>query len=130
MFWNDWYGMQRNLWELANQRGSAWRRSYPGIKLYSGENEAIVRAEVPGIKSEDVDLEVEEDRLSIRLKRNAEEGEAIRQERPAGEFEKVVRLPFRADSESVKAELKSGVLMVRLERAQEDRPRKIAVAAS
>ncbi|MBR30022.1 MAG: hypothetical protein CMN77_01825 [Spirochaetaceae bacterium] len=136
MFWNDWYGWQRNLWDdLANletrfQTSPRYRRSYPGIKLYSNENEAAIRAEVPGVSAEDLELQVQDDVLNIKIKRPAIEGEALRKERPQGEYEKAVRLPFRANQESVNAELKSGILTVRLERAAEDRPRKIAVAAS
>ncbi|MCB1170722.1 MAG: Hsp20/alpha crystallin family protein [Leptospiraceae bacterium] len=131
MFWNDWYGWQRNLWDLAQQgRAGNVRRSYPGIKLYAGENEALIRAEVPGVKTEDLELEVQDEELSIRLKREAAQGEALRNERPHGEYEKVVRLPFRANPEKVSADLRAGVLNVRLERALEDRPRKIAVAVS
>ncbi|MCB1137323.1 MAG: Hsp20/alpha crystallin family protein [Leptospiraceae bacterium] len=131
MFWNDWYGWQRNLWDLAQQSSAGQlRRSYPGIQLFGGDNEALIRAEVPGVKAEDLELEVQDQELSIRIKRDAVQGEALRSERPHGEYEKVVRLPFRANPEKVNAELKAGVLNVRLERAMEDRPRKIAVAAS
>ncbi|MBU45293.1 MAG: hypothetical protein CMN76_18925 [Spirochaetaceae bacterium] len=136
MFWNDWYGMQRNLWsDLSNlesrfKESPRYRRSYPGIKLYAGENEALIRAEVPGVNPDDLNLQLQDDELSISFKRTGVEGDAVRRERPVGEYEKVVRLPFKGNGDSVNAELKSGVLTVRIERAEEDRPRKIAVAAS
>ncbi|MBI39794.1 MAG: hypothetical protein CMF59_09350 [Leptospiraceae bacterium] len=136
MFWNDLYGWQRNLWDdLANletrfQTNARNHRSYPGIKIYAGENEATIRAEVPGVEAADLELQVQDDEMNIKIKRQEIEGEALRRERPRGEFEKTVRLPFRANQDSVSAELKAGVLTVRLERAAEDRPRKITVAAS
>ncbi|MEQ8351312.1 MAG: Hsp20/alpha crystallin family protein [Leptospiraceae bacterium] len=132
MFWNDWYGWQRNLWEDLSKLESPqrYRSSYPGVRLYSNENEAVVQAEVPGVSAQDLDIQVQDNELNIKLKRIVEEGEAVRRERPQGDYEKTVRLPFRANHEAVNASLKSGVLTVRMERAEEDKPRKIAVAAS
>lgn len=132
MFWNDWYGWQRNLWEDLSKLESPqrYRSSYPGVRLYSNENEAVVQAEVPGVSAQDLDIQVQDNELNIKLKRTVEEGEAVRRERPRGDYEKTVRLPFRANHEAVNASLKSGVLTVRMERAEEDKPRKIAVAAS
>ena len=132
MFWNDWYGWQRNLWEDLSKLESPqrYRSSYPGVRLYSNENEAVVQAEVPGVSAQDLDIQVQDNELNIKLKRTVEEGEAVRRERPQGDYEKTVRLPFRANHEAVNASLKSGVLTVRMERAEEDKPRKIAVAAS
>ena len=134
MFWNDWYGWQRNLWDdLANLdtrfARPNYRRSYPGVQLYTQENDATIRAEVPGLEADDLSIEVQDDLVTIQMEKKAAEGEALRQERPAGKFEKLVRLPFRANQESVRAELKNGILTIHLERAAEDRPRKIAVAA-
>jgi len=136
MFWNNIQGWQRDLWDdLAGlntryQTMPRYRRSYPGIKLYSNEDEAMVRAEVPGVSAEDLQLEVQDDVLNIALKREPREGDALRRERPYGEYEKAVRLPFRANPDNVQAELKAGVLTVKVARAEEDKPRKIAVAAS
>lgn len=132
MFWNDWYGWQRNLWEDLSKLESPqrYRSSYPGVRLYSNEDEAVVQAEVPGVSAQDLDIQVQDNELNIKLKRTVEEGEAVRRERPQGDYEKTVRLPFRANHEAVNASLKSGVLTVRMERAEEDKPRKIAVAAS
>lgn len=113
-------------WGLASRRVS-----FPLVNVYTGENEALVTAEVPGISPDDLEITVEDNTLTLSGTRSLSEtpdGERLlRQERGNGRFSKSIQLPFRVDGDAVQAKLRHGVLELRLQRPAEDRPRKIQV---
>lgn len=113
-------------WGLASRRVS-----FPLVNLYTAENEALVTAEVPGIQADALEITVEDNILTLagsRPQLESADGERLlRQERGSGRFTKAIQLPFRVDPEKVEAHLKNGVLELRLQRPEADRPRKIQV---
>jgi len=104
---------------------------FPLVDVWTGQEGAILSAEIPGVATEDLEVTVLGDTLTIRGKRPvpelAEREGYVRQERFTGEFVRTVQLPFPVDPEQVKAEHKNGVLTVHLTRPAEDRPRRIAI---
>ncbi|MEO2168253.1 MAG: Hsp20/alpha crystallin family protein [bacterium] len=108
--------------------------SYPRVDVYTDEDAAVVRAEVPGVPPDKIELSVEDDVLTLRGTRVADElpeGMAWRrQERGHGEFQRRMRLPFRIEAGAVDAQYENGVLQITLPRAEVDKPRKIAITAS
>jgi HSP20 family protein len=91
-----------------------------------------VELELPGVKSDQVELSVIGDELSIRVERpdTPQEGTAYhRRERPVGSFARVLRLPVPVDADRVEAGLRDGVLTVTLPKAASARPRKIQVSS-
>jgi HSP20 family protein len=107
---------------------------FPAINLWSKGEEAIVAAEVPGVSPEKISLQVKDNVLTIEgireqdCKYDSPENVCYhRQERSAGAFKRMVRLPFKINSQDVNAEYKKGILTVRLRRAEEDKPRKIEI---
>lgn len=114
------------------RRGGAWRRrpGYPLMNVWSSSDGLVIDAELPGVDPNDVDISVTGDQLTLRGKVNAEgaEGETWhRRERPAGEFVRTLQLPFRADSDSVKANYRNGVLRLTVPRSEEEKPKKILI---
>jgi HSP20 family protein len=113
-----------------------WRRSatYPLMNIWSSAEGIVVDAELPGVDPQDVDISVRGDELTIRGRVNAREsrrGETFyRRERLGGEFARTLQLPFRADTDAVKASYKNGVLRLTVPRSEEDKPRRIAVEAA
>jgi HSP20 family protein len=107
------------------------RAAYPPLNVWSSAEGLVVDAEIPGVDPKDVEISVVGDELTVRGKVNAQEpaeGEAVlRRERPAGEFERTLRLPFRADAGAVKAASKNGILRISIPRSEEEKPRKIAI---
>ncbi len=89
-------------------------------------------AELPGLKSEDLDVSVVGGDLTIRGHRGSEPQEGTsyhRRERGTGEFTRVLRLPIEVDADKVEATLTNGVLLVKLPKAESAKPKKIKVAA-
>jgi len=93
-----------------------------------------IDAEMPGVDPQAVEISVVGDELSLHGKVNAQEpaaGETVlRRERPAGEFERTLQLPFRANTAAVKATFKNGILRISIPRSEEEKPRKIAIEAN
>ncbi len=113
------------------QRGE-W---FPPVDIYENGNEEIVlKAELPGLQREDIDLRVENNTLTLRgeRKRDTEikQEQYHRVERSYGAFSRSFSLPSRIDTENVRAEFKEGVLSIKLPVKAEAKPRQIEVAIS
>jgi HSP20 family protein len=124
------HGQFNRLLEGSNP----WRSSseFPPVNVWVSEDSAIITSELPGLNVEDLDISVVNNTLTIRGARQCEqlvEGETLhRRERMYGQFSRSLQLPFKLDSERVKATFKNGVLQLTLPRAEEDKPRKISIS--
>ena len=91
----------------------------------------MVKAVLPGIKAEDVDISVTGDALTIKGETKHEETvekeNYFRQEIRYGAFARMVPLPTTVRAEEAEAEFKEGILTVKLPKAEETRPKKIRV---
>jgi HSP20 family protein len=103
----------------------------PAMESAEDEDGFHVRFELPGMKREDISIDVAEGVLRVSGERKDErikkEGGLYRSERAYGRFSRSIRLPSWADAEKAKAILKDGVLELSLPRSPESRPRKIEV---
>lgn len=90
-----------------------------------------VKASLPGVKPEDVEVTVENDRLTIRGESKGEEERSgenwLMREHRFGNWQRTVTLPSAVSSDSAEARMEHGVLTLRLPKAQEARARKISV---
>jgi HSP20 family protein len=134
--WNPWRTLHRLEREMDRAFGSARSpraAAFPPVNIYTSADGATVTAELPGVKPEDIDLSVVGQSLILRGERKPDDaGDSQtwhRNERAFGQFSRSIDLPFRVDGESVKASCRDGVLEVRLERSEADKPRKITVQA-
>ena len=92
-----------------------------------------VELEVPGLKSDQLDISVVGDQLSIKIERSGPTEENVtyhRRERPVGTFLRMVQLPAEVDANRVEAELQHGVLTIELPKAEAAKPRKIQVTSA
>jgi HSP20 family protein len=116
---------------------SSTRRSapgYPAMNVWTSQDGLMVTAEVPGVNPEDIDVSVVGDTLTLSGTRRPDDlnegGRYHRQERGYGKFVRSLQLPFPVKVDNIEATFRSGVLMVELPRAEEDKPRKIAVRSA
>ncbi len=122
---------------LDSFRGSDWLNrstsgggAYPPLNVFVDGDEFVVVTELPGIRREDVAVEVQNNRLRIAGAKRILYGEVAsvhRRERSAGQFDRTLAIPFEVDAEGVKADYKNGVLTLRLPRAERDKPKSIAI---
>lgn len=89
----------------------------------------IVEMDVPGVKREDVNVEIRDSHLQVsgEVKQRERTGTLRRQTRPVGRFECTLALPGEIDPDKVEAKLDHGVLMITLPKAPEGRPRHIEI---
>ena len=107
---------------------------FPPLNVIEEEDKLTVLAEIPGIHSEDLDISVVGNTLTLRGERKPENGSDQvnyhRRERGAGVFRKSVTLPYDINAEAVTAECRNGVLKLVLPKAEHAKPRKITVNAA
>ena len=113
------------------QRGE-W---FPPVDIYeNGNDEIVLKAELPGLQREDIDLRVENNTLTLRGERKRDneikQEQYHRVERSYGAFSRSFSLPSRIDTEKVRAEFKEGVLSIKLPVKAEAKPRQIEVSVS
>ena len=108
-------------------------RNQPAANVWERDDALLVEMEVPGVKSDQVDLSVVGDELSIKVTRPEVAENVIayhRRERSTGSFTRVLRLPVEVDAGRVEAELHDGVLTITLPKAEAAKPRKIEVTSA
>jgi HSP20 family protein len=115
----------------ASQLLSGWT---PAIDMHEDKDNVYVRAELPGMKREDIELTLHEGALSISGERKSEssskEGQAHRAERFFGRFQRTVMLPSPVNNDRVSAHYKDGVLTITLPKTEEAKPKHIDVKVS
>ena len=132
--WREMDQLQREmkrLFEMYSPVGTRTAPSYPAVNIWSNEDGLLITAEVPGVKAEDIDINVVGQILTLNGERKPEKLEEgaqyHRQERGYGKFSRVVELPYPINVGKVEAIFKNGVLTITLPRAEEDKPKKIKV---
>jgi HSP20 family protein len=111
--------------------GDARRRWMPAVDLVENEDDFVLRADLPGLTEDDVEVEVTEGVLTVSGERKAEqkkEGEGYyRVERAFGSFSRSLSLPEGVDADKVSAEFDSGVLEVRIPKPEERKPHRVQI---
>ena len=104
----------------------------PAVDIEELEDAYVVEAEVPGVKREDVNIEVSGNELTIsgEIKVREREGVIRRRTRRVGEFEFRVVLPNEVNAEGIDAKLNDGVLTVRIPKAERAQRRRIEVKSA
>ena len=103
----------------------------PALEIYEKEDKFVVRAEVPGMTKDDVDISVLGDTLTIKGERKAEsevkDEDYHRCEMCCGKFSRAVTLPSSVQAGKVAATYDNGMLEITLPKAAEAKPKKIEV---
>ena len=101
----------------------------PRVDVIDRENEVILRAEVPGLNKEDLEVSVSDNSVTIRgeIKRAEETGEYSYREMSSGAFSRTVGLPAAVDSKQAKVRLKDGILEMTMPKTEAEKRHKIAI---
>jgi HSP20 family protein len=125
--------MERLFDSMTGYSGLRTAGVFPAINVTDDGEALSVRAELPGIKTDDLDIRMENDTLTIAGERElASEDDAVsyhRREREWGAFRRSFSLPARVDSDKVEARYLDGILTITLPKAAEARPKQIPVQA-
>ncbi|HEV2462478.1 MAG TPA: Hsp20/alpha crystallin family protein [Acidobacteriaceae bacterium] len=103
----------------------------PPVDVYEDEHQIILKLEIPGLKQEDLDIQLENNNLSVRGERKFEKEEKEenfhRIERRYGSFYRSFTIPNTVNPDTVKADYDAGVLRIQLEKRAEAKPKQIKV---
>jgi len=112
-------------------QGIRMGRQYPAVNLFELQHEYLLTAELPGTRTEDIELTIAAGVLTIKGRRGNQDGvpdeRYRRQERFRGSWQRSLSIPDRVHDEQMSAEFKHGVLIIHLPKAEELKPRHIPV---
>lgn len=115
-------GGERDTWLLDRVWG-------PAVDIYDSKDNVLVKADIPGLSKEDIDVTVDGDTLVIKGEKKQEkevkEKEYIRTERFYGNFHRAIRLPSEIQADKVEATYKNGVLELVLPKSEKAKPKQI-----
>lgn len=140
--WDSWNDLRTDVSRLQEEFNRLLGRTglsevferpagYPAVNVWEDHDNIYVEAELPGLQLEDLEIYVNGTRqLTIQGERKApvvERGIWHRQERGHGKFSRVVELTSDVDSQNVAAQFKLGVLLVKLPKREEVKPRRVHI---
>lgn len=100
-----------------------------GVNIREEDDAYILSTLVPGLKADDLNIQVLEDVLRIEGEYKLDESEYLLQELPHGSFKRTLRLPAAIDADLVEAKITDGVLTLKLPKAESARPKKINITS-
>jgi len=120
---NDFFGRA-----TQDQNLTTWA---PAVDIYESEHELVVKADLPDVKPEELDIRVENNILTIRGERKFEkkvdEKNYLRVERAYGSFARSFSLANTVNTDAIKADYKDGVLTLSVPKREEAKPKQIKV---
>jgi len=142
--WDEFREMERAMSEMASHPLLAWRRPLawwhapseemawtPAVEIYEKGDKFVVRAEIPAMKKEELDISVVGDTLTIKgerkAKSEAKDEDYYRCELCYGKFSRYVALPSAVQADKVEATYENGILEITVPKAEEAKPKKIEI---
>ncbi len=124
-FFDDWFVGPRSLWAMP-----ALSSVFP-VDVYREDGNLVIKAEVPGVTSEELDISVKDNVLTIsgetRAEEEVKEENYVRRERRYGSFSRSLALPVEAEGDKAEAAFEDGVLTVTIPLAEEPQPEAVKI---
>ena len=126
---DDIYNLNREMSRVLNSRN--YKKAYwPEVNIYENQDDYRIVAKLPGVEKSNVNITLKDNSLRLTGKRFNEEGDErgnYLNERFIGDFERNFILNEKIDSEKINAEMDNGLLMIRLPKSPESKPRSITI---
>ena len=103
------------------------RQHFLGVNIYEEDDAYILSSLVPGLKAEDLNIQVLDDILRIEGEYKADDADYLLNELPNGSFTRTLRMPAPIEVDHVEAKIADGVLTLKLPKAESARPKKINI---
>ena len=124
---NEYFGKMKG----TEEEGLVARAWAPAMDIYETEEKLVLKAELPGLKKEDIDIRVQDNTFTLKGKKKFEkevqQENYHRVERTYGTFQRSFTLPNTVKQEGIEATFKDGILEISLPKAEEARPKQIQV---
>ncbi|MEJ2286484.1 MAG: Hsp20/alpha crystallin family protein [Desulfobacterales bacterium] len=115
----------------GTSRGLLGAGVFPQVNMTEDADRFYIRAELPGVKTDDLEMQATAKNLSIAGERKIEaENEGVRyhrREREAGKFSRVITMPTEIDPDHIEAKMQDGILIIRVPKAEAVKPRQITI---
>jgi HSP20 family protein len=129
--WEGLFPRRRFFDDMLRDFGSARRNFVPAVELSENDESYSITVELPGVKKDDVHVDLREGMLVVQGEKRCEREEKKERgrylERTYGSFCRTFTLPNDADTDALKASFKDGVLTIQVPRSEESKPREIAI---
>ena len=116
----------------SNGGQTVMRRWTPAMDVVEADDQFVLRADLPGLSENDVNIELEDNVLTISGQRRAEHEQRTegyyRMERASGSFSRSLTLPEGVNADGIQASFESGVLEVRIPKPEQHKPRKVQIS--
>ncbi len=122
--------MARRMMAHARTANCETNRDYSlAVNIQGSDDQFVLSALVPGLKAEDLNIQILEDVVTIEGEYKQDDSEYLMRELPHGSFRRSLRLPSAVDAKKAEAKIEEGVLTLTLPKAESAKPRTIKVAA-
>ena len=134
MFMEPLFGLERDLNRLLTPAGRA-AAFFPAADVLVTDEDVTVHMDVPGLTAETLEIELQDDVLTVRGERTLpyageQTGAWQRLERGFGRFERVLRVPRGLDPDAIEASLVDGVLTLRIPKPERLKPRRVEITSA
>ena len=120
------------FFDSPSNGGPALRRWIPAMDVTETDEQYVLRADLPGLSEDDVNVELDDNVLTISGERKSEHEQRnegfYRVERASGSFRRSLTLPEGVDADAIQASFDSGVLEVRIPKPEQTKPRKVQIS--
>ncbi len=103
----------------------------PSVDMYDSKDEIVVKAEIPGVEKENINISLTDSTLTIKgeMKKEEEtkEEDYYYSERSYGSFGRMLSLPAKVQADKIKASFRNGILEIHLPKAEEAKPKEVKV---
>ncbi|MGD8847490.1 MAG: Hsp20/alpha crystallin family protein [Desulfobacteraceae bacterium] len=117
--------------DFGTSRGVPGAGVFPQVNITEDADRFYIRAELPGVKTDDLEMQATAKNLSIagerKIEAENEGGRYHRREREAGKFSRIIAMPTEIDPDRIEAKMQDGILTIRLPKAESVKPRQITV---
>jgi HSP20 family protein len=125
--------LRRQMDSVFGRIGPDFAAGFPPLNIYERDDDVVVALQTPGMRKEDLGIELRENTLTVTGRRDAPDrsgnASALREESAFGEFRRSVRLEPRLAQDKVEAKLKDGILWLRLPKSEESKAKQISINA-
>lgn len=112
--------------------GDGERIFTPAVDLYETDSEVVLKAELPGLKKEDIDVTIKDNTVHLKAERKEEREEKTeevhRVERFYGRIERIIPLPTKVKADKAKAHYKDGILELRIPKEKVSKEAKVQIS--
>jgi len=127
---DDLYRLNREMNRVLYGKEKSKSYYWPEVNVYNNENEYVLVARIPGIEKDDISISLKDNSLKLTGEKKSINGENLNyhlRERKNGKFERNILFDEKIDSEKINAEIKNGLLLIKLSKSPETKPVKIEI---